>query len=391
MTDRAIHSAVIIPRPHAEDARLERARRGGRTFSRRQNAARASRCSRLRDAAEQRHDESAERLDAGRVETGAQQRPPVARAQVPGEDVGVLIEPSDRRLLGARLLADLADDLLEDMLQRHQPGRAAVLVHHDGDGIARMGEVAQQRLDRLRLRHEPHRAEQAVDLRLGMEEHVAREEHADHVVGGALVGEHAFLAVDLHEFGKPFGAGGHVEERHIHARRHQLPGAQVREVHHLLDHPARLAAQRALLLGHGDERLEFAARDVRRRAEAPGQRVRALPRHESNQVADRADHAEEQEQRPRDPMRDFHRPADGDPFGTRLGQQDDRQQRDNAADHRGQMRDLREMDGDEDTQAVDAQVDDHVPEQHGREQRLRVAQQRPDRAARPGGRKTEFP
>src|SRR5712691_9278551 len=41
-------------------------------------------------------------------------------------------EPLDRRLLPVVLVCDLADDLLQDVLDRHQSGRAAILVDHDG-------------------------------------------------------------------------------------------------------------------------------------------------------------------------------------------------------------------------------------------------------------------
>ena len=42
----------------------------------------------------------------------------------------------------------VADDLLEQVFQRHQPGRAAVLVQHDGDVLAALAEGDQQVVDR---------------------------------------------------------------------------------------------------------------------------------------------------------------------------------------------------------------------------------------------------
>src|SRR6266567_7311646 len=43
-----------------------------------------------------------------------------------------IAEPLDRRLLPVVLVCDLANDLLQDVLDRHQSGRAAILVDHDG-------------------------------------------------------------------------------------------------------------------------------------------------------------------------------------------------------------------------------------------------------------------
>src|SRR6266567_4280746 len=41
-------------------------------------------------------------------------------------------EPLDRRLLPVVIVCDIAHDLLQDVLDRHQSGRAAILVDHDG-------------------------------------------------------------------------------------------------------------------------------------------------------------------------------------------------------------------------------------------------------------------
>src|SRR6266702_4282772 len=68
-------------------------------------------------------------------------------------------EPLDRRLLPVVLVGDLADDLLQDVLDRHQPRRAAVLVDHDRHvGLPGL-HLPQQVVDRLAVRDEcggPH-------------------------------------------------------------------------------------------------------------------------------------------------------------------------------------------------------------------------------------------
>src|SRR5690606_22257930 len=56
------------------------------------------------------------------------------------------------RVLGVVVLVvDLAADLLEHVLDRHQSGHAAILVDHDRHVVARLAEFAQQHVELLRL------------------------------------------------------------------------------------------------------------------------------------------------------------------------------------------------------------------------------------------------
>ena len=65
--------------------------------------------------------------------------------------------PSTGGRYGVVLVGDLADDLLEDVLDRHQAGEAAVLVDDDRHVGARGLHLPQQLVDRLGLRHEGRR------------------------------------------------------------------------------------------------------------------------------------------------------------------------------------------------------------------------------------------
>ena len=58
------------------------------------------------------------------------------------------------------LVVDLADDFLEHVFDRHQPGDAAVFVEHDGDVRAALLEQLQQVVDRLGFGHEQRLAQQ---------------------------------------------------------------------------------------------------------------------------------------------------------------------------------------------------------------------------------------
>ena len=77
----------------------------------------------------------------------------------------VLVEHLDERLLLVVLVLDLADDLLEEVLDRHQARRAAVLVEHDRDVDLAPLELVEQVVDRHRLRHEHRRPQQRPQAR----------------------------------------------------------------------------------------------------------------------------------------------------------------------------------------------------------------------------------
>ena len=58
------------------------------------------------------------------------------------------------------LVVDLADDLLQHVLDRHQSGDAAVLVDHDRHVVARLAELAQQHVEFLGFRDQHRRTQQ---------------------------------------------------------------------------------------------------------------------------------------------------------------------------------------------------------------------------------------
>ena len=69
-----------------------------------------------------------------------------------------LVDALDRRFFAVVLVLDLADDLLEQILDRDEAGRAAVLVDDDGDVHLALAQLGQQLVDALRLRDEVGRA-----------------------------------------------------------------------------------------------------------------------------------------------------------------------------------------------------------------------------------------
>ena len=71
----------------------------------------------------------------------------------------------DHRLLDVVLVLDLADDLLEQVLDRHEARRAAVLVEHDRDVDLAPLELVEQVVDRHRLGDEDRRPQELAEGR----------------------------------------------------------------------------------------------------------------------------------------------------------------------------------------------------------------------------------
>ena len=65
----------------------------------------------------------------------------------------VVVDPLDRLVREVELVLDLADDLLEEVLERDDPLDVAVLVDHDRHVLVRPAELGEQRGDVLGLRH----------------------------------------------------------------------------------------------------------------------------------------------------------------------------------------------------------------------------------------------
>ena len=96
------------------------------------------------------------------------------------------------RLVEVVLVLDVADDLLEHVLDGDQAGHAAVLVHDDRHVVAAGAEFAQQHVQALGLGHEDRRAQHLAHVERLLAGVVAQqvlgEQHADHVV--AVLADH---------------------------------------------------------------------------------------------------------------------------------------------------------------------------------------------------------
>ncbi len=105
-----------------------------------------------------------------------------------------LVDPLQRLVREVVLVLDLADDLLEDVLQGHDALHRAVLVDHERHVLVLRPELREQRGEILRLRHEVGLAEEILDHDVvdaplvERREQVADVEDSDDLVDGLAVG-----------------------------------------------------------------------------------------------------------------------------------------------------------------------------------------------------------
>ena len=159
------------------------------------------------------------------------------------------------------LVGDLADDLLEHVLDGDQSGRAAVLVDDDRDvGLLRL-HLAQQLVDRLALGHEDRRPHDRLDLldRLAVAVHVGAADQvlevgdAEHVVGALADDRDAAEAAAQGERERLAQGLVALDEDDVGARHHHLAHDGVAELEDRVDHRPLAVLDELVLLGQVDQ------------------------------------------------------------------------------------------------------------------------------------------
>ena len=133
----------------------------------------------------------------------------VGQRQTRVDDPGIGRRLLDQRLFDVILVLDLADDLFEQVLDRHQAGSAAVLVHHDRDMHLARFEIPQQGVDLHRFGHEiarPHViAQRCVEAAVAQQrQQIAHVQHAGDTVNGIFIHGNtrvACLECEVHRVG----------------------------------------------------------------------------------------------------------------------------------------------------------------------------------------------
>src|SRR6478735_4501265 len=236
-----------------------------------------------RDPAEVLGHQAADAVDVLLLDVEAEELVEVVDRVAGGHPDDAVVEGLDLDLLRVVLVRDLADDLLEDVLDRHQAGGAAVLVDDDGDVLSHRLHLREQRVDGLGVGHEVRRAHHLVDaLR---ELHVGCLEVAAHDV--LEVGDADDVVEVLADDRHP-GEAAAQEERErlaqvlvtldvddVGARHHHLTRDRVAELEHVVDHLPLARLDQRRRLRHVDQLAELGLRRERAFPEAlaRGERV----------------------------------------------------------------------------------------------------------------------
>ncbi len=189
-------------------------------------------------------------------------RPPVDARLVVGE-------PDDHRLLDVVLVLDLADDLLEQVLDRDEAGRAAVLVEDDRDVDLPALELVEQVVDRHRLGHEDRRAQERPEggpgrgVGLQVRQEVLGVEDADDLVDRLLVDRDPRVALLDDEVDRLLERRVRPDPGDRDARDHDLVDAPLAELDDRVDHLLLLGLEDALLAAALDDQAELLGGDLR--------------------------------------------------------------------------------------------------------------------------------
>lgn len=203
-------------------------------------------------------------------------------------------------LVGVGLVGDLADDLLEDVLDGEQARGAAVLVDRDGHVVVRALHLLEQLVEPLGVGDEAGLVHQRVDdgaraVRVHVPGHeVLDVDDADDVVDGL---------VDHREPGEAGAQGqcegladglGALDPDDLGARHHDLAGDGVAELEHRVDHLALGVLDDAAFLGEVDElaQLDLGAERAFPEALAGGDGVADEDQQPGQRAEDRAEDAD---------------------------------------------------------------------------------------------------
>ncbi len=298
--------------------------------------------------------------------------------RLPEDEGGSVGAPHDLPFLPVALLTDLAEQFLEDVLQRHDPGGLSILVHDDCDVNLPPLELAQQRMEFLHLgddvgrTHEilPHRRLSPLGHRA---EQLLEMEDTDDVVPLALVDGNPGPAVTAIPGDQLLVGQIPRDHEDVGQRSHDLPGAPIGHFEDVVDELRLLRVEGAGLLSGVDQRAELGLGD-----HLAGLRSAPLPQQEEDPAGDLlehesrgSDHAGERMERsgghqgeaagprPHEALR-RHVPDQQDPQRTK-------EKGDTLADPGGKMR--KEQGGDD---RRDRHVDDLVSQEYRRDQAVRL-------------------
>ena len=226
--------------------------------TRRRSASSTSTCSplelhvlaRRRHAAEVGQQESADRLEALALHLDPEALGHVLDVHLAAEHEAPVALVDDRLGLDVVLVADLADDLLEQILDGHEARRAAVLVDDDGRSATccrwkSLSRSATRLVSGTKCAGRSSRGIDALVVRRVPEpQQVLREDEAEHVVEGVLVDRaRASTPARANSARRSRSVASDRDGHDVGTRRHHLADERVAEVHDRLQQRALLAAR----------------------------------------------------------------------------------------------------------------------------------------------------
>ena len=163
-----------------------------------------------------------------------------------------VVEALDRLVGQVELVLDLADDLLDHVLERDDPLHVAVLVDDDRHVLARPPELGQERGDVLGLRDDVRRPQDLLDRDLGDAtlvhrlQQVAQVQDADDVLGRLPVDREPRVRRVEHLAQALLRRHVRGDDDHLGPRHHHVGRLLVGEVEDLVEHLLLLFLELAL-------------------------------------------------------------------------------------------------------------------------------------------------
>ena len=295
--------------------------------------------------------------------------------------------PLDQPLVLVVLVADLADQLLEQVLEGDEPGGAAVLVHHDGE-VELLGlELAQQRVGALRARDEVRRVQVLPQVEGGRQavevgKQVLGVEHPDDLVDRVLEDRYPRVELLAQQREEPGGLGGDVQAEHVGTGHHHLAHEGVLQLEHAMDHLALAALHHALPRPHVHQGAQLLLGDLGPPGLVLGAGQAKGDRGEGAEPGpDRLQQDREPRHRPVHPRREAQRVLDGQRHGQDLAE--DGEQEHHARDRDGEALGAEDLLRDGRGERGGADVHHRDADQEGDQQLVGPGQERGQRTRRP--------
>ena len=160
------------------------------------------------------------------------------------------------------LIGDVADDLLEQILDGGDAGGAPELVDHDGELLVPRLELAQQDGDLLGLRNHVGRAGDRLEVdrlsRAQRRHQIAQMEHGDDLIGRLAIERQTGVSRVQEDLEQLLGLARQGSRHHVDARRHDALDQRVAELDDALDEDLLARLENALALPDGDVRVDLA-------------------------------------------------------------------------------------------------------------------------------------